>query len=322
MKKAAALGVTLFFNFIVILALVSTASGQSASGGEAYFDSGFVVRGEFLDFYNRHGGLRTFGYPLTVAFEENGRHVQYFQAGRMELHPDNPPDRRVMMGTIGEELAALEPPLPESSVLPAARFFPETGHTVAAAFLRYFDTLGGVRFFGYPITGMMSEQGYIVQYFQRARLEWHPKNPPSLRIQLGDLGEDYVNNLGIPPGVGVRDPATDEGYRPDQLSPKVTALEPDALVSHPYVGQNQPQTLYVFVYDQDGDPQPGAEVRVVIRFPQGDQELALPATNDLGVSWTVFDTGQVPMGETVVIDVTVRYGDLQETTHASFVIWL
>lgn len=322
MKKAAALTVTFWLNLIFILALVSTASGQSASGDEAYFDSGFVVRGEFLAFYNRHGGLRTFGYPLTIAFEENGQQVQYFQAGRMELHTENPPGQRVVMGAIAEEMVALESPLPEPATITDARFFPETGHTVAAAFLRYFDTLGGVQFFGYPITGMMSEQGYIVQYFQRARLEWHPQNPPSLRIQLGRLGEDYLNNLGISPGAGVRDPATDEGYRPDQFSPKVTALEPDALVSHPYVGQNQAQTLYVFVYDQDGDPQPGAQVQVVIRFPQGDQELALPVTNDLGVSWVMFDTGQVAMGETVVIDVTVRYGNLQETTHASFMIWL
>lgn len=44
---------------------------------------------EFEPFYTAHGGLRTFGYPLTDSFVDpgSGRTVQYFQNLRLEVNP-------------------------------------------------------------------------------------------------------------------------------------------------------------------------------------------------------------------------------------------
>lgn len=319
MKKAIAWSVTLFLNLIIIFTVVPITSGQAPSGEERFFPAtGFLVRGEFLDFFDRQGGIEIFGYPLTTEFEEAGRLVQYFQRGRMELYPENPPAQRVVMGALGELLMTPELPIAEPNPLPDRRFFPETGHTVASAFLRYLEARGDVGFFGYPITEMMVENRRIVQYFQRARLEWHPDNPPNLRVQLGRLGEIYLDQFPPPPEV--REPSSGGSRLVDP--PQVSSLEVVASVSHPFTGQNQPQTLYVFVYQQDGNPLMGAAVQAVIHFPEGDRAITLTDTNELGLSWQVFDVGQVPAGETVSIEIVVSFGDVERTTQTSFLVWL
>src|SRR5215211_4203263 len=38
-------------------------------------------------FYDTHGGLAIFGFPLTEVFDEDGLWVQYFERARFELHP-------------------------------------------------------------------------------------------------------------------------------------------------------------------------------------------------------------------------------------------
>ncbi len=60
-----------------------------------------------------------------------------------------------------------------------SRTFAETGHTVREPFLSYFNTTGGLARYGYPITDELVDPktGLLVQYFQNARMEWHPANP-------------------------------------------------------------------------------------------------------------------------------------------------
>lgn len=60
---------------------------------------------EFLTFWERNGDLAIFGYPISEAFEENGRLVQYFERNRFELHPTLPPQYRVSLGLLGNDLA-------------------------------------------------------------------------------------------------------------------------------------------------------------------------------------------------------------------------
>jgi hypothetical protein len=99
------------------------------------------------------------------------------------------------------------------------------------------------------------------------------------------------------------------------------ALDVVASVSHPFAAQDQPQTLYVFVYDQDDTPLAGTEMRAVIHFPDGDHEITLPETNELGLSWQAFNVRQVPVGETVAIEVLVSYAGVEGETQTSFLIW-
>ncbi len=81
-----------------------------------------------------------------------------------------------------------------------SRYFPETGHSVGHAFLSYWNTFGGLPVFGYPMTDEYtdSQTGFVTQYFQRARFEWHPGTWPShFDVQLGLLGWDLAQQQGL-----------------------------------------------------------------------------------------------------------------------------
>ena len=72
------------------------------------------------------------------------------------------------------------------------QYFPQTGHTVRDPFITYFLTTGGADQYGWPITDDYVDPTtrMLVQYFQKARLEWHPGNPDPYKVQLGLLGTE------------------------------------------------------------------------------------------------------------------------------------
>jgi hypothetical protein len=92
--------------------------------------------------------------------------------------------------------------------------FPETGHTIWNEFRDYWRQFGGLLIFGYPISEARVEQGMKVQYFERARFEWHPENArlpgytalsktDKLRmlVQLTRAGAPLAEARQFPPGV-------------------------------------------------------------------------------------------------------------------------
>ena len=153
-------------------------------------ETGYTVIGGFLDFWESRGGLDIFGYPISNEFREGNFTVQYFQRARFEWHPENPPGYRVQLGLLGQQVyGRIDPPVPDWTTPwhPSQRYFPKTGHVVSNAFLEFFDRHGSLDIFGYPISEARHEGNLIVQYFQRARMEWHPENNPH-KVQLGLLG--------------------------------------------------------------------------------------------------------------------------------------
>jgi len=73
------------------------------------------------------------------------------------------------------------------------RDFPETGHSVCHGFLAFWDEFGGLPLFGYPLTDEMTVNGTVVQYFERARFEWHPGAAPDRHdVLLGLLGTEQA----------------------------------------------------------------------------------------------------------------------------------
>jgi photosystem II stability/assembly factor-like uncharacterized protein len=78
---------------------------------------------------------------------------------------------------------------------PGVLYFEQTGHTLQGAFQNYWRTYGGLAQFGYPITQEFRErnpddgQEYLVQYFERARFEYHPEHAGTrYEVLLGLLG--------------------------------------------------------------------------------------------------------------------------------------
>jgi hypothetical protein len=71
----------------------------------------------------------------------------------------------------------------------SGRYFSETGHNVQGEFLAFFDRYGGEEIFGLPRTEEIQQGELTVQYFQRVRMEYHPRNPVPYRVQLSLLGD-------------------------------------------------------------------------------------------------------------------------------------
>ncbi len=85
-------------------------------------------------------------------------------------------------------------------------FFPETGHRLGGGFKAYWYAHGlnmgdpGISYreslalFGYPISEEFTDPttGYTVQYFERARFEYHPENSEPYTILLGRLTADAL----------------------------------------------------------------------------------------------------------------------------------
>jgi hypothetical protein len=139
--------------------------------------------------------------PITEAFQDQtiGRIVQYFQRARFELYPENPAELKVRISPLGEYLYSPGKPLPLPENFPACQLFSETGFQVCYTFLEFFKANGGAVQFGYPISNFEIQEGRIVQYFQRARLEWRPELPSGERVVISDLGKAYFEVLGENP---------------------------------------------------------------------------------------------------------------------------
>ena len=81
-------------------------------------------------------------------------------------------------------------------------YFPQTGHTLGGGFRSYWEQYGGLFVYGYPITDEIAEKSridgkdYTVQYFERARFEYHPENPDKSRVLLGHLGRQLLQDRG------------------------------------------------------------------------------------------------------------------------------
>ncbi len=183
------------------------------------------IAGPIRTYWEHHGGLPVFGYPITEQRTEivEGRQVQvqWFERDRLEYHSDD----LVLAGRLGVEVLEDQQqpwqsfPTVERAA-PGCEYFPDTGHSLCEPFLRYWQTNGGLERFGYPITEPFQEEiqgtSYTVQYFERRRMEYHPEHADTPHeIQLGLLGR-YFYPSGPARCYGTTTPrfaATVEAYR-------------------------------------------------------------------------------------------------------------
>ncbi len=158
------------------------------------------IQGRFLAHWQGHGGLAVNGYPLSAEFVEtleDGKPytVQYFERVRLEYHPESADPRyQVLLGQFGRRIHPADAPAPPA---PGTRYFAETGHNLGGSFQRHWEANGGLAQFGYPLTEEFTatlEDGkpYTVQYFERARFEYHPENRAPYDVLLGQFGRQIL----------------------------------------------------------------------------------------------------------------------------------
>ncbi|WP_254150975.1 sortase [Candidatus Chloroploca mongolica] len=199
-----------------LLALFGAMPAQAQQRERCFAATGYCIAGPIQRFWEQHGGLAVFGYPLTPLQTEviEGRRVQvqWFERHRLELHPELAWPYTVQLGRLGIERLARDG---RSPVLPAAgqaaagcRFFGDTGLNVCGDILRAWAANGiendgragysvaeSLALWGLPITEARPEtladgREYIVQWFERARLEIHPEQPAPFRVLGGLLGAE------------------------------------------------------------------------------------------------------------------------------------
>jgi hypothetical protein len=212
---------------MLLSSLALLALPAHAQGAEYFPQTGHSVSGRFLSFWEQNGGLPVFGYPLTDERNEDGRTVQYFERARFEYAPEHAPPYDVLLGRLGVQILQQRSvnwkdwptsPGPAEGCL----WFEATGHNVCnqlqnqdIGFLNYWRTHGlefdgkpddagfpeNMALFGAPITEpyVMTIDGeeVQVQWFERARFEWHANNPPGYRVLLGRLGTQVIDTGGV-----------------------------------------------------------------------------------------------------------------------------
>ena len=217
---------------LLVLLPIVPAGANTAAGTPHWFpETGHTLAYSFRQFYDANGGLSMFGYPLTEVFVEDGRPVQYFERARLEWHADM---GLVLAGHLGRWAAEAQVEAPAMQPLPAAPapegerdYFPETRHTLAGAFRTYWHARGGLPVFGYPLSEEFTERNaedgreYVVQYFERARFEFHPELPTAYQVSLGHLGRRFLEQHPAPPWSLERVPNADAAWaalRPARLT--------------------------------------------------------------------------------------------------------
>jgi len=301
----------------ITLLSASWASVHAQSPDNKYFsETGHNVSGDFLRFYsNNPNALIFYGYPITEEFVSvDGKTVQYFQRARFELHAELPEDQRVQLTRLGSEAYVSTGDLHVNNSF-ACRSYAETGHAVCFEFLQYFDEYGGVAQFGYPISGFEYHENKLVQYFEKARLEWQPWKLEGQRVVNTDLGRLYFDKLGEDPGLL---PAV----KPlNNTISTLVNLKVRAFTWKAVTQTDDQQLLFIVVQDQNLLPISNASCTANIHWPDGHAESLSVATNAAGISTLPLAFSSQPFGGLVLADILCAYNGLKETTTTSFRIW-
>lgn len=308
-------------------AAITVYRDSSAQIESRYFpETGKTVRGEFLKKYESvPNPILVFGYPITDDYSApegspaSGLRIQYFQRARFDFNPDPTAEEKVIVAPLGrllyesEDLSKSEEISPPFS--PACRYFKETGLRTCYSFLDFYEANGDLDQFGLPISPIIKINGRLVQYFEYARFEWHPELPVGQRVLLTNIGKMYYDRF-------------ERYHRPSSTPPNnlpskpITQLKVRAFVRSAVVSQDESQSIYVVVLDEEQKPVQGAQVSLTLVPSSGASKLlVLNVTDEKGITSTSISVKDFPIG-IVEVKVTVNYSTaLQKQTVTSFRVW-
>lgn len=186
-----------------------TNTGSDITIAQYFRQTGHNVAGLFLQNFEATGGVAINGLPLTEKFKDStGLTIQVFERAILELHQplENEtgpqPQPYIEHKLLGDLLTAGRN-FPQATPLSARsqNYFAATGHNIANRFVNFWQQNGGLPEFGYPISEEFQEvnasdgKTYTVQYFERARFEYHPELAGTqYTVELGLLGQQYAGS--------------------------------------------------------------------------------------------------------------------------------
>lgn len=115
-----------------------------------FAETGHSITGRFAAYWQQHGGLPVFGFPLAAATQHGDAPLtQLFERTRFEAHPTNAAPYDVLLGRMGAEALAAQgkdwrdfATVAATDVAPDCLYFAETQHSLCGAFLRYWQQHG------------------------------------------------------------------------------------------------------------------------------------------------------------------------------------
>ena len=292
--------------FALLLLLAGCMVGRSSNSQETAGSANFIPIGkEFRSFYETNGGQRVFGYPLTDPFPNvsGDRIIQYFQ--RMKLEYD-PARDDIHISALGEWDA------PSGSAEYQASSDPLL---TEGAFLTFYEKYNGELLFGRPITPQIDEAGMRIQYFDNARLEWHPELPLDYRVQVGLLGEAHYRQVGL-------------YMNPGRSRPLDSATVREAIISvnfrAPIMYSGDSQVIFVQVQTPEGHrPVTGVKIELAVSYDGRTELIELIETDGAGYTQGDLVLHNVTPGQKVKVLVTASApgGPTIGTTSQSFRTW-
>ncbi|PWH11921.1 MAG: hypothetical protein DDG60_15815 [Anaerolineae bacterium] len=152
---------------VVLMFLLVLGLPGCASMGPSGATPTIGIDGRFIEFYNLMGGERTLGKALGPAFPQDGKISQYTENVLMVYDESKPVGERFNFAPLGNTFGLSDPPLPIPENQSEVRYL--NGHILSADFAALFDSLGGVRFVGYPLTEARwnPEKSRYEQYFEK-----------------------------------------------------------------------------------------------------------------------------------------------------------
>ena len=281
-----------------------------------FSETGHNIKGDFLKFYDQNtSAIFIYGYPITEEFtNKEGRLVQYFQRARFEYHAELNEGQRVILTSLGRETYASTGALNAANSF-ACRPYVETGFAVCFSFLEFFDQYGGVAQFGFPISGFEYHADRLVQYFEKARLEWQPWKTEGQRVVVSDLGRIYFDALH-------EDPALLAPVKPlDNTIQAVTNLQARAFVWKAVTSSTDAQLVYIVVQDQALRAVAGAHCTASVHWLDGRTDMNSTTTNTKGIGMIPLSFTNQPQGGLVNMDVICASNAQTANTKVSFRIW-
>src|SRR5689334_6043799 len=91
----------------ILTSAYTPANAQPTPACRTFPETGKTVCGDFLTYWDTHGGLAQQGFPLSAEFQErsdiDGKTytVQYFERAVFELHPENKPPYNILLSLLG-----------------------------------------------------------------------------------------------------------------------------------------------------------------------------------------------------------------------------
>lgn len=309
-----------FFTLLVTVFLLSASwvsvRAQTQTPDPKFFsETGHHVKGEFLQYYNGNpNAIIIYGYPITEEFtNKDGKKIQYFQRARFEYRADLSAGQRVQLTLLGSETYVPTGALNVNNSF-ACRAYSATGFSVCFSFLEFFDKYGGTAQFGYPISNFEYHEDKLVQYFEKARLEWQPWKPEGQRVVVSDLGRIYFDQLREDPGLLAP-------VKPQDTTNPLNSLQVRAFVWKAVTLATDSQLIYIIVQDQALQPVANAKCAAVVHWKDGRTDSNAVTTNTSGIGLMALSFSNQPYGSLVYIDISCALNELKATTTTSFRIW-